>query len=191
MASAVDALSLEGERYSRVAMWLHWVIAALIITNLLLGFLREDVSRETAATMMYYHKATGFTILGLSLARLLWRLTHRPPAFDPVLARWEVLLASAAHWLFYVFMIVIPVTGWLVISSGRGNPTEIFGLFSIPALPVSRSEDAHELWEELHELLAFGIIGLMALLVLGAVKHHLQGHRHLIGRMGPWLYRRR
>jgi cytochrome b561 len=191
MADALDAMSLEGERYSRVAMWFHWTIAALIIVNLLLGFLRDDVSRETAASMMYYHKATGLTILGLSLARLAWRLTHRPPRFDPVLARWEVTLARIAHWLFYLFMILLPVTGWLVVSSGRGLPTDLFGLFAIPALPVSRSEDAHELWEEAHELLAWGMMALIALHVLGAAKHHLQGHRHLIGRMGPWLYRQR
>ncbi|HEX8534661.1 MAG TPA: cytochrome b [Allosphingosinicella sp.] len=191
MSGAVDAMSLEGERYSRVAMWLHWVIAALIVANLLLGFLREDVPKPTAASMMYYHKATGFAILALSLGRLAWRLTHRPPAFDPALARWEVTFARTAHWLFYVFMIVIPITGWLVVSSGSGKPTDFFGLFMIPALPVSRAEDAHELWEEMHELLAWGIIILIALHVLGAAKHHLQGHRHLIGRMGPWLYRGR
>ena len=191
MASAVEALSLEGERYSRAAMWLHWVIAALIIANLLLGLLHEDFARPVRASMMFYHKATGLTILGLSIARLLWRLTHRPPAFDPVLARWEVTLARAAHWLFYVLMIALPLTGWLVVSSGSGNPTSFFGLFMVPSLPVSRAEDAHELWEEAHELLAWGIIALIALHVLGAAKHHLQGHRHLIGRMGPWLYRGR
>lgn len=189
--SAVEGLSLEGERYSRVAMWFHWVIAALIVANLLLGFLRDDVARSTAASMMYFHKATGLAILGLSLARLLWRLSHRPPAFDPALPQWEVTVAKVAHWLFYAFMIALPITGWLVVSSGSGKPTGFFGLFSVPSLPVSRAEDAHELWEEVHELLAWGIIGLVVLHVLGAAKHHLQGHRHLIGRMGPWLYRQR
>jgi cytochrome b561 len=191
MADALDALSLEGERYSRPAMWFHWAIAALIVVNLLLGFLRDDVSQPVRASMMYVHKATGLAILALSLARLAWRLTHRPPAFDPVLARWEAALAGLVHWLFYALMIALPLTGWLVISSARGNPTDFFGLFMVPALPVSRSEAAHELWEDLHGRLGYAMLGLIVLHLLGAAKHHLQGHRHLIGRMGPWLYRRR
>lgn len=190
MASAVDALSLEGERYSRAAMWFHWVIAALIIANLAVGFLHEDFEKPLRGSMMAFHKATGLAILGLSLARLAWRLSHRPPAFDPALQRWEVTLARAAHWLFYVLMIVIPVTGWLIVS-GKGRPTSFFGLFDVPALPISNSEDLHEFFEEAHELLGWAILVLVVLHVAGAAKHHLQGHRHLIGRMGPWLYRGR
>jgi cytochrome b561 len=187
---AVGALSLEGERYSRAAMWFHWIIAALIIVNLLLGFFRGEFDREARGTVMFLHKSTGFAILALSLARLGWRLTHRPPAFDPVLARWEVALARAAHGLFYVLMIVIPVTGWLVVSRS-GKPTSIFGLVDVPALPFARTEGAHELWEGVHGNLGWAIVALIVLHVAGALKHHLQGHRHLVGRMGPWLYRQR
>ena len=187
---AIEAMSLEAVRYSRVAMWFHWIIAALIVVNLLLGFFHEDFERPVRASMMAFHKATGLAILALSLGRLAWRLGHRPPAFDPVLARWEVLMARAAHALFYVMMIVIPVTGWLTVSRS-GKPTSFFGLFDVPALPFARSEDAHEFWEETHGILGYVILALLVLHVAGAVKHHLQGHRHLIGRMGPWLYRQR
>jgi cytochrome b561 len=126
MAGAADPLSFAALRYSRVAMWFHWTIAALIIANLLLGFLRDDVSRPAAAAMIYYHKATGLAILGLSLGRLLWRLTHRPPQFDPVLARWETMLARAAHWLFYVLNDRDPdhrLTGRLL---GQGRSHRLF-----------------------------------------------------------------
>jgi cytochrome b561 len=190
MASAVDAMSMSALRYSRTAMWFHWVIAALIIANLLVGFLHDDFARPVRSAMMAFHKATGFAILALSVARLVWRLGHRPPAFDPVLQRWEVALARGAHTLFYLLMILIPITGWLVVSSAD-RATSFFGLFEIAPLPVSRAEDSHELWEEVHALLGIGTAALIALHVAGAVKHHLQGHRHLIGRMGPWLYRQR
>jgi cytochrome b561 len=175
-------------RYSRVAVWLHWLIAALIALNLVLGFFHEDFEKPVRAAMMNVHKATGFTILLLTLARLGWRLGHRPPAFDAVLKPWEAGLARLIHGLFYLLLIVLPLSGWILVSTS-GRVTSFFGLFGIAPLPVSRAKDVHELFEETHELLAYAALALIALHVAGALKHHLEGHRHLIGRMAPWLSR--
>jgi cytochrome b561 len=188
MSGAAEAVGLTALRYSRGAMWFHWAIAALIVVNLFLGFYHEDFGRDARAWLMFFHKATGITILALSLARLGWRLGHRPPPFDAVLRPWEQKLARAVHGLFYVLMIAVPLTGWM-LSSSSNRPTDFFGLFEIAPLPVPRSDDAHDLFEGAHELLGKVMLGLILLHVAGAVKHHLEGHRHLIGRMGPWLYR--
>jgi cytochrome b561 len=126
-------------------------------------------------------------VLALTLARLGWRLGHRPPPFDPVMKLWERGLASFIHWLFYVLLIAIPLTGWLLSSAG-GKGTSFFGLFVFAPLPV-RGKEVHDLMETLHEIFAKGMIGVIALHVLGALKHHFQGHRHLIGRMAPWAWR--
>jgi cytochrome b561 len=189
MNDPLGAMALEDARYSRVAMWFHWMIAALIILNLALGALHDKFGDSAEAAFIRPHKAIGITILVLSLGRLLWRLTHRPPDFDPVVARWEAGLARLVHGLFYFLMIAIPLSGWLLTST-NGRMTSYFGLFEIAPLPVSRSEDSHEFWEEAHEYLAWVMIALIVLHVAGALKHHLAGHRHLLGRMGPWLYRR-
>jgi cytochrome b561 len=178
------------DRYSSTAILLHWIIAALIVGNLVLGLFHNDFGKAAVPTVMFLHKATGMAILGLSLARLAWRVGHRPPAFDPVLRPWEMKLATFTHWLFYVMMIAIPLSGWLLSSTG-GRATDFFGLFEIAPLPISRSDETHELMEEVHEILGKAMIVLILLHVAGAVKHHVQGHRHLIGRMGPWLYRGR
>ena len=178
----------EAARYTRVAIWLHWIIAALVATNLFLGFFHEDFGRAATPWLMFYHKAFGLTVLGLTLFRLLWRLTHRPPAFDPALRRWEARLAGLIHALFYVALIAIPLSGWL-LTSNAGRSTSFYGLFDLAPLPVSRGDDAHDLLEEVHELLGWTMLGLMLLHVAGALKHHFGGHRHLIGRMAPWLYR--
>jgi cytochrome b561 len=173
-------------RYSRVAVWLHWIIAVLIVANLLLGFFREDFDKPVRAAMMSAHKATGLTILALTLGRLGWRLAHRPPPFDAVMKAWEKAVARLVHGLFYLLLLALPLSGWMIVST-NGRATSWFGLFDVPALPFGRGEGLHDLAEEAHELLAYGILVLLALHIGGALKHHLEGHRHLIGRMAPWV----
>ena len=178
----------EAVRYTRTAIALHWIIAALLIGNIVLGLYHDSFGKAWTPWIMFVHKATGMTVLALSLARLAWRLTHRPPAFDPVLKGWERGLAHFIHWLFYAMLIAIPLSGWL-LSSSSGRATNFWGLFDIGPLPVGRSN--HDFFEDAHELLGKAMIGLVLLHVAGALKHHFGGHRHLMGRMAPWLYRTR
>ncbi|HEX8126514.1 MAG TPA: cytochrome b [Allosphingosinicella sp.] len=177
-------------RYSRAAVWLHWILAALIVVNLLLGFFHEEFARPVRSTMMGWHKSLGLTVIALTLVRILWRLTHRPPPFDPAMKGWEVAVARLVHGLFYLLLLAIPLSGWLLVSSGQKvNPTNFYWLFKIGPLPVTPGEGLHEFAEEAHELLGYAMLVLLLLHVGGAIKHHLDGHRHLIGRMVPWAWR--
>ena len=189
MSVTAAAALAPASRYSNVAIALHWLIAALVVANLFLGFFHESFGKAATPWLMFYHKAFGLTVLGLTLARLAWRLGHRPPAFDPVLKGWEVGLARLIHALFYVALLAIPLSGWL-LSSSSGRATDFYGLFDIAPLPVARSDAVHDVFEEAHELLGWLMLGLLALHIAGALKHHLEGHRQLIGRMAPFLYRR-
>jgi cytochrome b561 len=190
MATAAAIGGLEPARYSRVAILLHWIIAALILVNLYLGLFHEDMSKPVRATMMFWHKSIGLTVLALTLARLSWRLGHRPPPYDAALKRWEVAVARATHWTFYFLLIAVPLTGWLLISTG-GKPVSWFGLFMVPALPVSRADGPHDLFDTLHTIFGWAMLVLVVLHVAGALKHQLQGHRQVFGRMAPWAYRAR
>lgn len=190
MASAATPGESAILRYSRGAIWFHWIIAALIVANLFLGLYHDSFGKAAVTWIMFFHKSTGLAVLALSVARLLWRVRNRPPAFDPVLRPWEATLARITHWLFYAMMIGIPITGWLVVST-NDRATSFFGLFELPPFPWWRGKEAHELAEELHEIAGKLMIGLIVLHVLGALKHHFEGHKHLIGRMAPWAYRDR
>lgn len=190
MAGAADPTGQAALRYSLGAIWFHWIIAALIGANLVLGFYHESFGKAATPWMMYFHKAIGMSVLALSIARLLWRLGRRPPPPDPALKRWEAMLSSIVHVSFYAAMIALPLSGWL-LSSATARPTDFFGLFQIAALPVPRGGAIHDLLEQLHYLLAITMLALIALHVAGALKHHLQGHRHLIGRIAPWPGRSR
>jgi cytochrome b561 len=176
-------------RYSTIAIWLHWGIATLLITNLFLGFFYDAWGKSSAARLMFFHKSIGISVLVLTLFRLGWRLFHKPPPFDSSLKRWEVSLARLVHAAFYVVLLAIPLTGWMFSSSwGRASP--FFGLFEIAPLPVPSTDGARSLFADLHEMLGYLAIALIVLHVSGALKHHLQGHRHLLGRMAPVVYRR-
>lgn len=188
-AAGAVALDYEQARYSKVAIWLHWAIALLIVANIPLGFFRGAFPREWQ--MIQLHKSIGFVVLALTLVRIGWRLSHRPPPFDPVLRRWEVGLAHGVHMLFYLLLLALPVTGWLIGSAGtRGGTTSFFWLFPIGPLPTGQNEALHDGAEALHGWLGWAMLVLVALHVAGAAKHHLDGHRHLLRRMAPFLYRR-
>jgi cytochrome b561 len=177
-------------RYGRTAIAFHWLIAALIVLNILLGFFHEDFADPLGRSLLRFHKATGMTILALSLARLVWRLLHRPPPSDRSLARWETMLAHATHWIFYLLMIALPVTGWMLTSANK-RATSWFGLFDIPPLPVTGGKAAAAVYGDRHEILAWVIVALLVLHVGGALWHHLRGQRQIVARIAPWVGRRR
>jgi cytochrome b561 len=190
MNDVLDGMSLVEARYSRGAMWFHWIIASLIIVNLLLGFFHDDFGKAVSHVAIFWHKSIGLSILVLSFGRLIWRLAHRPPDFDPIMPRWEALMAKVGHWSFYVLMIVLPLSGWIMVSAGP-RPTSFFGLFNVPGLPVSQGRATHEWWESTHSLLGYAMLVLLVLHVAGALKHLYEGHGHWIGRMAPWIAPRR
>ncbi len=163
------------QRYSQVAMWLHWIIAILIIANWQMVERTEHASEEVGRLFFGIHMANGILILALSLARLGWRLTHRPPAAPATHKPWERVLAGVTHWAFYLFMIAMPLSGWVAKSTGKffDKPVDMWGIFSIPALPLGQVEWLHEAAEAIHHN---GLLLLQLLLVLhigGALKHWL------------------
>ena len=152
-------------RYSRVAILLHWVLAAALAGQIALGF---SMPRNASGFALFQlHKSIGITILVLSVFRLIWRLTHARPAETE--GGFTGFLAKAVHWGFYAFMILGPLTGWALVSTAAVNvPTLIFGVIPLPHLPLSGDS---EIWEGVHELLAYMGMALFLLHVAGALRH--------------------
>lgn len=175
-----------GDRYSRGAIAFHWVIAALVLFNLWLGLFGESLPRDWGA--MPVHKSVGITILVLSIARLGWRLTHRPPHFPDRTPGWEKALAKSVHWLFYALMIVLPLTGWLMSSSpDKPRPFSWFYLFDVPLLPATPALAGFA--HEAHELLGFTMAALVSLHIAAALRHHFLLRDRVLVRILPWAGR--
>jgi len=176
-------------RYSRGAIWLHWSIGLLVILNIALVLVRDNFD-DMARAMMGWHKAIGILVLVLTLVRIAWRLTHRPPPL-PMMRAWERLLANLVHFTFYLLLIAIPLTGWLWMSAATTHrPISFFGLFVVPMLPVGQSKELADSLGETHEIIGLLMIGLILLHVAGALKHHFLDGTNLLGRMIPALRNR-
>ncbi|MCU0881174.1 MAG: cytochrome b [Hyphomonadaceae bacterium] len=183
------------DRYTRVAIILHWLIAVLLIGNLAGGMLMDFLPREQKFAVIQLHKSSGFTVLALSLARIAWRLGHKPPALPATMAGWERAAASFAHGFFYFAMIAMPLSGWVMASSAPYKiTTEWFGLFEIPNVPgLADSPDRKAINEaayETHELIAYGTIALIVLHAGAALKHHFKDRDGVLARMLPMVARR-
>ena len=181
-------------RYTTVAIVLHWAIAALIVLNLYLGWRMGFLKGLAQFNIFQLHKSVGVTILLLSLLRLAWRLANPPPAPPPTLQPWERAASAAVHCSFYVIMIGMPLTGWIIVSTSSLNiPTLLYHLVPWPYFP-----GVHELQAPVrkavnqgfgltHETLAFGTLGLLALHLGAVAKHELLDRIPLLARMAPGL----
>lgn len=168
------------ERYTKVAILLHWIIALLILINLALPFIWENlVAEEQAGALVGLHKSIGISVLGLVLMRVLWRATHRPPAYPHLYAAWERGLARVVHGALYLLMIGVPAAGYIMDSAWKGAakyPLMLFGMpfpriDAITQMDPAAREELHHLFEEIHELGGYLLIALIALHILGALKH--------------------
>lgn len=157
-------------RYSSGAMLFHWVIAVLVIVNWQLAEYAEPL--EGAARTVYIgpHTAIGVSILVLTVLRLVWRLTHKPPPMPDSMASWERVLAKTVHVIFYVMLIGLPIGGWLAGSYAH-IPVDYFGLFTIPTLPVEKNYEIAASIMDQHTTGGKVVLVLVALHVLGALKH--------------------
>jgi cytochrome b561 len=181
-------------RYDAVAITLHWVIALGIIFELALGWSMATLSFPLATKFILYqlHKSVGVTVLLAVVLRLLWRATHKPPAYEPDFTGLERKAAAGAHHLLYLAMLLIPLAGWAVVSLSPYNiPTVLYGHIPWPALPFLASlpnKAALEPWaEDVHAYLAYGTLGVVALHMLAALRHHFLKHDNILRRMAPWI----
>ena len=181
-------------RYSAVAITLHWVIAALILYNLYLALQLDDLHGLAKFNTFQVHKSVGLTVLMLSLLRLVWRLTHRPPPMPAGMPRWERLGAHAAHWTLYALMIGIPLTGWVIVSASPTKiPTLIFNTAPWPHLGFIHhmAMPARRLLEkqvgQVHTILGFGMGLLILVHVAAALKHQFWNRDAVLGHMLPFV----
>jgi len=177
------------DRWGSVSKSLHWLIAVLILALGIVGLLMGELPRTPKYFWVYTaHKSIGITVLALVALRVLWRLYAGAPRPVPGTPTWQARVAEATHWLLYVLMFAIPLSGWLYDSASGLRPFKLFGLVEMPKL-VAPSEQSAQLSHAIHEW-GFWLLILVVLAHAGAaLYHHLHQRDATLARMLPqgWL----
>jgi cytochrome b561 len=168
------------KRFGIIAILLHWFIALLMIGLVIVGLYMVELPVSLQKLKLYgWHKEYGFLVLALVFVRLIWRLSNQSPQLEiPILER---VAARLVHWIFYLLMFALPITGWL-ITSAAGLAASFFGLFTLPNL-IAPSEESRLFFQEVHKWLSYAFIGFLALHTAAALKHHFINRDEILRRM--------
>lgn len=172
------------DRYTGTAVTLHWIVAALVVTALSMGWIMTDMVTSPLKLRVYsWHKWIGVTVLALFFVRALWRLTHSAPALLPMPA-WQRRAALFLHGFLYAMLLLQPITGWLY-SNASGRAIVYLGLIPLPNL-VGKDRVLAGTLEEIHS--AGGVVLSIAvgLHLLAALKHHFIDRDDTMRRMLRW-----
>jgi len=175
-----------------VAILLHWASALCVLVLIGLGLTMTHAALAPLRQFQLYqwHKSVGITVLVLTVLRVLWRLTHRPPPLPAGMPARERRAAAAAHHLLYLLLVGLPLTGWAVVSLSPFNiPTVLYGLVPWPHLPlagfVPDPAAAEGILKRIHALGAWSLAALLAVHVAAALRHHLRLRDDVLRRMLP------
>ena len=184
--------------YSSVAIALHWLIALGVLTNIGLAWYFGTLKGAEAIAPIQLHKSIGITVLLLTLIRIGWRLTHAAPPLPDTMQTWEKWAAKATHFVFYLLLLGLPLSGWAMVSASpliKVHPTVLYGVVpwpTFPALPTDpdRLHATRKLLNRTHELLGWVAYATITLHVAAALKHHLIDRDDVLSRMIPFLRRK-
>lgn len=168
-------------RYTRTAVWLHWLLAVVLAAQVGLGWYMLSIEDQPNSGFYFnLHKSIGLVIATLVVLRIFWRLTHPRRALPDDTPGWERALAATSQALLYVVMVAMPVTGYLGASYSK-HPVALFGL----PLPTwaTPNHDLQEQFFGFHGNLAWVLVGIVGLHLLGALKHLLVDHDGVFQRM--------
>jgi len=186
MNSAPASSAASGQRYTGLAIGLHWLIAIALVGCFALGLYMHELPLSPQKLKLYsWHKWAGVTIFFFVALRLAWRLTHRPPEMPAGMPAWQRMAAAATHHLLYALMFAVPLTGWLM-SSAKGFQTVWFGVLPLPDL-LEKNRELGKILEEVHEVLNFTMATLVVAHLGAALKHHFVERDDVLTRMLPFL----
>lgn len=171
-------------RYAPTSRLLHWLTAVLVLTTIPAGLImvQEGLPRPVQDSLFLYHKNIGPVILVLVVLRLAVRAARRPPPLPAHLPRLQALAAETVHWLLYLALGLMVVSGVVRVQAG-GFPMEFWD----PLIDgmIGKDEALAERASDFHELCKSGLIVLMAGHIGAAAMHGLIKRDGIFSRMWP------
>ena len=182
-------------RYDGGARFLHWLFVLLVLAQVPAGIIMivpavmgdfpvlPGVEQRTIDAFYIFHKGMGAVLIVVVFARLLWRLTHKPPPFPDTMPPLEKTIAGNAHAFMYVLMVVAVVTGYVHVV-GLGFPMELLNYLGVPPL-IPKMEKLAVASSFIHRFTVIVLIGFIAVHIGEVLRHHLVLKDGILGRMWP------
>ncbi|MDB5408660.1 MAG: cytochrome b [Rhodospirillales bacterium] len=172
--------------YNIVARLFHWTTAVLVLLLIPIGWVMTQLDRGLTQDILFVtHESIGLTILGLTAARIAWRLSHPAPPRSRALSPLEVRASSIVHTVLYLLLVALPISGYIMVAAG-GFPLTYFELAEVPKL-LAKDEPLSKLAETAHLTLQFGVSLCIALHIGAALHHRFLRHNDVMARMLPRL----
>jgi len=169
------------------ARFFHWLVVLLLLVQIPAGIamIAPALEQESIDRLFVLHKGLGVVLLVVVVARVLWRLTHPAPPMSETFPELERRMATMAHWVIYVVLIVVAGSGYVHVV-GDGFPIETMDALRLPTLLPLMPGVAS--WASLvHRFSTFLLIILVSFHVAEVLRHHLVLRDETLGRMWPLL----
>ncbi|TCP41309.1 cytochrome b [Rhodovulum marinum] len=127
--------------YSRMQIRLHWAVFVLVAVQFLFG---DGMARafdqlietraQTFTPGVILHIGSGLLILVLAFWRIGLRMLHGVPAPDPSHSAAQVMVARVIYGLFYLLMVLLPVSGMVAWSQGSALAGNVHSVLRVAML---------------------------------------------------------
>ena len=174
----------QNNRYSSVAILLHWLIGLLLLGQIAFGWYLETIPRGTPLRGPYtnIHKSTGIILGVLILVRLLWRIAHRPPDYPSFLAMWERVASKWTQFALYACMLIMPLSGYIASNYSKYG-VKFFNAISFPPWGTNDPK-IYAVFNTTHVATSYALVALIVLHLFGALRHAFRGDG-IMARMWP------
>jgi cytochrome b561/polyisoprenoid-binding protein YceI len=173
--------------FGSVTRTLHWLTALLILTAIPLGLIANQLPASPDSIVLKtqlfsLHKTVGIAAFLVAFARILWALGQQHPAPLHPERRAEITLAAIIHWLLYISMLVVPLSGWIHHAALTGFAPILWPLGQdLPFIP--KSESVAAVFGTTHWVFTKLLAASVLLHIAGALKHHLIDRDATLARM--------
>lgn len=167
------------EKYDRVTIAFHWLVAVFVVCLWTLGQTVDYLSKGPLKTGLWStHVVTGFCLVLVVVGRLTWRSTagrHLPEVGTRVVRR----LASAVHFCLYLLLFIVMTLG---IANAFNRGYSLYGLAKLPQIGDPHLKHRLTDW---HGLAANILLGLAAFHAAAGLFHHYFWKDAVLIRMVP------
>lgn len=170
------------QEYTKISKVIHWFTAIIVLSMLVFSFALSDLPVNIKPTAYMLHKSFGLTILGLMLFRIVWIIHAGRPNLPGKMPDWERLFARVVQYGFYLFLILMPLSGWIMATASKRSPV-FFGLITTPCPGISPNQALAKFMNSSHKTIAWILIALAFFHICGALKHHFLDKDEVLKKM--------